>query len=86
MDPVDVEKAYSYIASRYNSIKRHVQSHGQCNATFGQEEDSVEGRLALCCEGSSTEADQILCWSDSIDGYASDFGTYPQSFPKVAIV
>jgi len=86
LDPVDVEEAYSHIASHHHSIQRHVQSHGWRNASFGQEEDSVEGRLVLCCEVSSTEAVQILSRSDFNDGHASHIGTYRQSFLEVTIV
>jgi len=46
----------------------------------------MEGGLVLRCEVSLTEAVQILCRSDSNDGYAAHFSTYPQSFPQVAIV
>jgi len=44
LDPLDVEEAYSYIASHYHSIQWHVTSHGWRDASFGQGEDSVEGR------------------------------------------
>jgi len=46
----------------------------------------MEGRLVLRCEVSSTEAVQIIRSSDSIDGHASHFCTYPRFFPEVAIV
>jgi len=39
LDPLDVEEAYSNIASRYQSVKRHVRSHGWRDAGCGQEED-----------------------------------------------
>jgi hypothetical protein len=39
LDPLDVEEAYSHIASCYYSVQWHVQSHGWHNASFGQEED-----------------------------------------------
>jgi len=86
LDPVDVEEAYSHIPSRHHSIQQHVWSHGRFNASFGPEEDSVERRLFLRHEVSSTEAVQILCWSASFHGYVSHFGTYPRSFSEVAIV
>jgi len=86
LDPVDVKEAFSHIASRHYSIQWQVRSHGWCDACFGQDEDSMEGRLVLGCEVSSTEAVQILCWSHSINGYASHFRTYPRFFPEVAIV
>jgi len=35
LDPLDVEEAYIYIASRYHSIQRHVRSHGWRVASFG---------------------------------------------------
>jgi hypothetical protein len=43
LNPLDVEEAYSHIASRYHSVQRHVQSHGWRDVGFGQEEDSIEG-------------------------------------------
>jgi len=85
LDPVDVEEAYSHIASPHHSIQRHVRSHGWCDASFSQKEDSMEGRLVLRCEVSSIEAAQILRRSDSNNGHASHFCTYPQSVPEVAI-
>jgi len=60
LDPVDVRDAYSHIASRNHSVQRHVRSHGRRDVSFGQEEDSMEGRLVLCCDVSSTEAVQII--------------------------
>jgi len=86
LDPLDVEEAYSYIASRYHRIQLHVPLHGRCDASFGQEEDSVEGRLVLHGEVSSTEAVQILRRSDSNDGHASDFRIHPRSIQEVAMV
>jgi len=85
-DSVDVEEAYHHIASRYHSIQFHVQSHGWRDASLGQEKDSVEGRLVLHSEVSSTTAVQILCWCDSIHGHASHFWTYPWSFLEAPIV
>jgi len=85
-DPEDVKEAYSHIASRYHSVQWHVQSHGWHDASLGQVEDSLEGRLVLCCEGSSTEAVQILRWSDTNDRYVAHFCTYPQSYSEFAIV
>ena len=86
LDPVDVKEAYSFIASCDHSVQRHVPSHGQRDASFGQEQDSMEGRLVLRCEVSSTEADKILCWCDSNNGHAAHFFPYPRSFSEVAIV
>jgi len=86
LDPVDVEEAYSHIASLDHSIKRHVRSHGQRNANFGKDENWVEGKLVICRQVSSTEAVQILSWCHSIDAYACHFSTYLWSFPEVAIV
>jgi hypothetical protein len=60
LDLLDVEEAYSHIASRYHSVQRHVRSHGWRDVGFGQEGDSMEGRLVLRCEVSSVEAFQIL--------------------------
>jgi len=39
LDPLDVEEAYSYLASRYHSIQWHVRSHGWRDASYGQEDD-----------------------------------------------
>jgi len=86
LDPMDVEEANSHIATRYHSIKWHVRSHRWRDASFGQEEDSMERRLVLRCEVSSTEAFQILRQSDSNDGHDLYFRTHPRSFQEVAIV
>jgi len=86
LDPLDVEEAYSHIASRFHSIQWHVRSHGQRDASLGQEPDSMERGLVLHCEVSSTEAFQILCQSDSNDGHASYSHTHPRSFQEVAII
>jgi len=86
LDPLDVEEAYSDIASCYYCVQWHVRSHGRHDASFGQEEDSMEGRLVLRCEVSLTEALQILCRSDSNDGHASDIRAHPWFFQEVAIV
>jgi len=56
LDHLDVEEAYSHMASRHHSVQQHDQSHGRRDACFGQEEDSMEGRLVLRCEVSSAEA------------------------------
>jgi len=50
LDPLDVKEAYSWIASPYHSVQWHVRSHGLRDASFGQEEDSMERRLVLRCE------------------------------------
>jgi len=60
LDPVDVEEEYSHIASRYHGVQSHDRSYGRRDASYGQEEDSLEGRNALRCEVSSTEAVQIV--------------------------
>jgi len=86
LDPLNVEEAYSHIASRYHSIQWHVRSHWWRDASFGQEEDSMERWLVLHCEVSSAEAFQILCRSDSNDRHASYFRTHPRSFQEVEIV
>jgi len=75
LDPLDVEEAYSHIASRHHSVQQHVRSHGRRDAGFGQEEDSMEGKLVLRCEVSSAEAFQILSCSDTNDRHAPDFRT-----------
>ena len=85
-DPLDVEEAYSQIALHYHSVQWHVWSYGWRDAIFGQEEDSIEERLVLCCEVSSTETFQILHWCNSNDGHASHFHKHPWSFLDVAIV
>jgi len=85
LDPLDVEEAYSHIASCYYSVEWHVRSHGWRDASFGPEEDSMEGRLVLPCEVSSTEDLQILRRSDSHNGHASNFRAHPWSFQEVAI-
>ena len=72
---MNVEEAYSHITSRYHSVQRHVRSHVWHDAGFGQEEDSMEGRLVLRCELSSAEAFQILRLNDTNDGHAPDFRT-----------
>jgi hypothetical protein len=81
---LDVEEAYSHIATCYHSVQCHVRSHGWRDVSFGQEEDSMEGRLVLRCEVRLTEAVQILRRSDSNDRYASDFSAHPWSFQEVA--
>jgi len=86
LDPLDVEEAYSQIASCYYSEQWHVQSYGWRDVSFRQEEDSIEGRLVDRCEVSLTEALQILRRSDSHDGHASDCRAYPWSFQQVEIV
>ena len=35
LDPVDVNEAYSHIASGYHSVQWHVRSYGQLDASFG---------------------------------------------------
>jgi len=76
LDPVDVKEAYGHSASRYHSLKWHVWSYGWRYVSFSKEEDSVEWRLTLCREVSVTVAGQILCKSNSNDGYDSHFSTY----------
>jgi len=84
-DPVDVKEAYRHIVPRHHSVQWHVQLHEWCDVSFGYEEDSMEGRVVLPCEVSSTEAVQILHWSHSYHGYTSRFCAYPQSFSEVVI-
>jgi len=86
LDPLDVEEIYSHIASCYHSVQWQVRSHGLRDVSFGQEEASIEWRLGHRCGVTLTEAFQILRWSDSNDGHASNFRAYPQSFQDVAIV
>ena len=86
LDPVDVEEAYSPIASCYHSVQWHVRSYGWHDASMGSEELSMDGTLVLRCEVSSTEVVQILHWSDCNEGHASHFNAYPRSFLEVVIV
>jgi len=86
LDPLDVEEAYSHIASLYHSVQWCVRSHGWRDGSHGQEDDWMEGSLVLHCEASSTEALQILRQSDSNDGHTSDSHSYPPFFHEVAIV
>jgi hypothetical protein len=86
LNHLDVEEACSHIASCHHSAQRHVQSHGWRDASFGEEEDSMEGIPVLRCEVSSTEAFQILYRSHCNDRHAADFRTHPRSFPEVEIV
>jgi hypothetical protein len=86
LDPLDLEEAYSNIASCYRSVQWHVQSHGPRDASFGQEEDSMEGRLVLRCEVSSIEDIPILRRSDSNHGHSSDIPAHLWSFQDVVII
>jgi len=86
LDPLEVEAAYSLIASCYYSVQWHVGSHGWGDASFGQEEDSMEGILVLRCEVSSTEPRKTLLQIDSLNFHASDFRAHTWSFKEVAIV
>jgi len=86
LDPVGVVQAYSHIALRYHSEQWHVRSYASRDATFAEQEDSMEGRLVHHCEVSSAEAVQILHRSDSNDWHASHWCTYHRFFPEVAIV
>jgi len=86
LDPVDVEEAYSHIASHYHSVQWYVQYHGWCDASFGKENNSMEGRRVLPHEVSLTEAVRMLRGSNSIDRNVSCFCTYGRSFQAVAIV
>jgi len=86
LDPVDVEVTYSQIASYYRNVQWHVRSYGCRDASFGWEDDSVEGGLVLRCELNSTEAVEIPPWSDFNGRNGSHCWTYARSFPEVAIV
>ena len=86
LHPVDVEVAYGRIASHFHSLQYHIRSYGCLYATYSSEDDSIKGRLVLCWEVSVTADVAVLCWSEYNDSYASDFCTYPRSFPEVAIV
>jgi len=41
LDPLYVGEAYSHITSRDHSVQWHAGSHGWCDPSFGQEEDSM---------------------------------------------
>ena len=86
LDAVDVDKVYSHIASGYHSVQWYDWSHGWHDVSYGYEKDSMEGRLVLCCEVSSTEGVQIILWSDSIDWHESLICTYRRSFPEVVMI
>ena len=86
LDTVDVQEACSHIASRHHSVQWHVRSHGWCDASFGYDQHWVQRRFVLCCEVSSTEGLQIIHWSDSNDGQAPHFGTYPHYVRDVIIL
>jgi len=86
LDPVDVEEVFSHIASGDHNLPWHVRSYGLRSESFHQEQDSVEGRLVLHHEVSSTEAVHLVCWCDSIDRYASHVSTHASSFQEVEIV
>jgi len=60
LDQLDVKEAYTYVASRYHSVHCHVGSDGSRTVIFGQEKNSMLGRLVIQCEVSSMEAAQIL--------------------------
>jgi len=49
-DPVDVEKTYLCSASCHHCLQWHVWSYGWHDTSFGQEEDTIEGRLIVCSE------------------------------------
>jgi len=86
LQPVDVEKAYSYSASHYHCLQWHLQSYGWHFASFWQEEDSMDGRLILHREVCATDGVQTLCSRYSNHGYAWHYDTHPWSFLEVAIV
>jgi len=86
LDHVDVDQAYSHIASFHHSVQCHVRSHEWRDGSFGKDGDSMQGRLVLCSDVSLTEAFLILHRSHTNDGYSSDFRTQPRSFQEVAIL
>jgi len=85
LDPLDVEDVYSHIAACNHSPQWDVQSYDWHSASFGEQQDFLEGRLVCCCEDISTVAVQILHWSNCNNGDEYHFGTYPQSIAEVAI-
>jgi len=86
LDPVVVEEAFSHLALHYHRVQSHGRSHGWHYVNFGSEEDSIEGILVLRCDISWTTGVKILCCSDTIEGYASYYSTYPRSHREVTIV
>ena len=86
LDPADVEKVYIHIASRHHSLQWHVQSSGWGYVSVSKDEYWIEGRVVPRLQVGVIEADQILCWTDSIDGYDSCFWTYPRFFLDIVIV
>jgi len=86
LDPVDVKKVYGCYTSYHHYLQWHVRSHGWCYVSFGYEEDTMEGWLILCCEGSAPQSVQILCRSHSNSRAASHLTAYPWLFPEVAII
>jgi len=86
LDPVDVKEAYSHIVSLCHSVQQHVRSHGWCDGSVRKAEYSMDARFVLRCEVSCTEAVQILRWSETNDGHAAHFCTYPRSFLELEIV
>jgi hypothetical protein len=86
LDPGDVKEAYSHIALCYYSLKWHVRSYGWHYESFGSEADSMDGRLILRREVSSTDAVKIFGWNDSMNRYTSHVYTYPRLFQNVTII
>jgi len=86
LDPVDIENGYCYSALHYHCLQWHVRSRGLHYTSFASEEDTMEVRLILRCEGCTPEAVQILCRIPSNDWSAAHFGTYPSSFTEVTII
>jgi hypothetical protein len=68
--PVDVEKAYHYIASPYNTTWWNVWSHWCRYASLNYKQDGMEWSIVLRSDVWETEAVQIVWWRKSIDGYA----------------
>ena len=85
-DPLHVENAYGYSASGHHWIEWHVRSYGWCYASFGEQEDQMEGWLILRREVCAPDAVQISFWSNSNDRSGSHFSPYPWCFSEAAIV
>jgi len=83
--PLDVATSYCDSASLLHSLRWHVQSYGWRDMSIGQHENTIEGRLILCCEVCTADAVQILYWRYSYNWYASYFSRYPSSCPQVVI-
>ena len=79
-DPMVLENTFGYSASHHHCLQWHVPLYSQCYAIFTWEENSMEGRLILCCKECVTEGVQILCGSYSNNWSVFHFGTHSWFF------